>query len=165
MHRWSWSLSIVILLGACTVAGDGAGSADAPVAAIDEETRRQLESELVTADREFARSVSRLGLGGWLAAFAPTGQLVLDGTPHLGREGVRRALLPLYADTTFSFSFDPTYAEVARSGDFGFTVGRYARSTDDTSAAVVDSGTYLTAWRRQPDGTWKVQAHIGSPRD
>ena len=72
-------------------------------------------------------------------------------------------MLPVYADTTFSITWDPNYAEVAASGDMGYTVGRYERTSRAEGETVVNAGTYLTVWRRQEDGSWKVKADIGNP--
>lgn len=161
MHRW---VSLVALLAVTTGCADAeTGDADGASQVVDTEALRQYESQLIEADRRFARAVERHGLGAWLENFAPTGRLVVGGESYIGPEGVRRALLPIYADTTFSVTWDPNYAEVAASGDLGYTVGRYERRAVVDGEAVVDSGTYLTVWTRQPNGTWKVKADIGNP--
>ena len=47
--------------------------------------------------------------------------------------------------------------------DLGYTVGRYeARRGGPGGEVSVSSGTYLTVWQRQSDGTWKVLADLGN---
>lgn len=159
MHRWiSFALTLAVL-GACADPSDRG----AEVAALDEQALRTLEAELIQADRQFAVTVQRTGLAGWITNFAPTGRMITGGGSHIGPEGIRRVMLPAFADSTFSLTWDPNYAEVSASGDMGYTVGRYeARSSLDGDTRV-DSGTYLTVWRRQDDGIWKVKAEIGNP--
>ena len=159
MFRWiSLALALCVVAACSDAASDGANAA-----ARDEETIRGLEAELVEADRRFAASVQRSGLAGWITGFAPSGRMIAGGQSHVGPEGIRRAMLPLFADTSFSISWDPNYAEVAASGDMGYTVGRYEQRYRVDGETVVDSGTYLTVWRRQDDGGWKVKADIGNP--
>jgi ketosteroid isomerase-like protein len=52
---------------------------------------------------------------------------------------------------------------VAASGDVGYTLGHW-ESVLKTPAgdSVLGRGNYLTIWRRQSDGTWKVSADIGN---
>lgn len=159
MFRWISLALTLCLVAACS----DAASDSAQTAVADEEAIRNLEAELVEADRRFAASVQRNGLAGWITAFAPSGRMIADGRSYVGPEGIRRAMLPVFADTTFSITWDPNYAEVAASGDLGYTVGRYERTSRVDGDTVVNSGTYLTVWRRQEDGTWKVKADIGNP--
>lgn len=161
MHRWLSLVALLIVATGCADMFDG--DADSTSPAVDAEAMRRHEAELIEADRRFARAVARHGLGGWLESFAPTGRMVAGGESFIGPEGVRRALLPVYADTTFSLTWDPNYAEVSASGDLGYTVGRYESRAHRDGETVVDSGTYLTVWTRQSDGTWKVKADIGNP--
>ena len=161
MYRWISLAFTVAFVGAC--AGPGDGGADPSQSAADEEAMQTLQAELIEADRQFAAAVQRTGLAGWITSFAPTGRMISDGQSHIGPEGIRRAMLPVFADSTFSLDWDPNYAEVAASGDLGYTVGRYEARSIVAGDTVVNSGTYLTVWRRQDDGTWKVKADIGNP--
>ena len=48
----------------------------------------------------------------------------------------------------------PEEAEVAASGDMGYTWGSY-ESHSKTAQSKVSYGTYVTVWKKQ-DGQWKV---------
>jgi len=156
-RRISLALALCVLAACSDAASDGAEAARV------EETVRGLEAELIEADRRFAASVQRSGLAGWITGFAPSGRMIAGGQSHVGPEGIRRAMLPVFADTSFTISWDPNYAEVAASGDMGYTVGRYEQRSRVDGVTVMNSGTYLTVWRRQDDGSWKVKADIGNP--
>jgi len=46
---------------------------------------------------------------------------------------------------------------VARSGDLGYTSGTTENSIKDASGKTKsDKGKYLTVWKKQTDGSWKV---------
>ncbi|MGD8495111.1 MAG: nuclear transport factor 2 family protein [Gemmatimonadales bacterium] len=152
----------MIVAGACTGAGD-AGSAGGRTAAVSEDSLRVMEAQLVEADRRFADRVARQGLGAWVSEFAPGGRMISGGESYIGIEAIRRRMLPAFADSTFSLTWDPVYAEVSASGELGYTVGRYTTSVGAGDEASTEQGTYLTVWRRQDDGSWKVQADIGNP--
>jgi len=48
--------------------------------------------------------------------------------------------------------------EVVVSGDYAFESGTYTMATQPKSGgdAQTDSGKYLTVWKRQSDGSWKL---------
>jgi ketosteroid isomerase-like protein len=48
-------------------------------------------------------------------------------------------------------------AGVARSGDLGYTSGTSELTVKDASGkTIVDHGKFLTVWKKQEDGSWKV---------
>ena len=45
----------------------------------------------------------------------------------------------------------------------GYTWGHFeGHSKDANGTAVTTSGRYMTIWRKQPDGSWKVVLDAGS---
>lgn len=55
----------------------------------------------------------------------------------------------------------PTYADVSRAGDLGYTTGPYEFRENAADKAPAGTGHYFTIWRRQPDGTWKFVLDLG----
>jgi ketosteroid isomerase-like protein len=63
-----------------------------------------------------------------------------------------------------SMRWQPISAEISKSGDLGYTVGSYTITrTDEKGDLVVGTGKYLTVWRLQKDGSWKVEFDTGVP--
>lgn len=120
---------------------------------------------LMEADRAFARASQERRLDAWLEVFSDSGILMRPNaavTP--GKTFLRERLAASFADTTFSLNWEPIRADVSRSGDLGYTVGLYQSRRIDTGGAVqVGTGKYVTIWRRQRDGSWKVALDIGTP--
>ena len=52
----------------------------------------------------------------------------------------------------------PVYAEIASSGDFGYTTGPWDFSINDTVKA---NGYYVTAWHINKNGEWKFLIDLG----
>jgi ketosteroid isomerase-like protein len=60
--------------------------------------------------------------------------------------------------------WEPERADIAASGDLGWTTGRFVSEgpgPDGTTVRV--EGIYVSIWRLQPDGTWKVVMDLGNP--
>ena len=58
-------------------------------------------------------------------------------------------------------SWEPVFAEVSQSGELGYTTGPWEirqNGTDDKPAA---SGQYVSLWKKQADGVWKVLVDLG----
>jgi ketosteroid isomerase-like protein len=57
----------------------------------------------------------------------------------------------------FAVSWQPTKAEASRGGDIGYTLGTYELTLNNPQGTpVTDRGKYLTVWKKQADGSWKV---------
>ncbi|HUD72756.1 MAG TPA: hypothetical protein VMQ62_12415, partial [Dongiaceae bacterium] len=59
------------------------------------------------------------------------------------------------------------FVGVARSGDFGWSYGRYAYAAAGASAggaaAKPEHGSFARVWTRDRTGAWRVVADIASP--
>lgn len=154
--------SIVMAGMAAVILGCGGAGEPSDSAPENEASRRAAEADLIAADRELARQVQRNGLAAFIAGFTLDGRFIADGQSHIGPEGIRRALLPLFADSAFSLSWDPVFARVAESGELGYTVGTYEMNSAAGSTGAPTRGSYLSVWRQRDDGTWKLEADIGS---
>jgi len=55
----------------------------------------------------------------------------------------------------------PTYADVSRAGDMGWTTGPFEFREKASDEKPADTGHFFTVWRRQPDGVWKFALDLG----
>jgi ketosteroid isomerase-like protein len=55
----------------------------------------------------------------------------------------------------------PTYADVSRAGDLGWTTGPFEFREKPTDEKPADTGHFFTVWRKQPDGAWKWVLDLG----
>jgi ketosteroid isomerase-like protein len=75
----------------------------------------------------------------------------------IGRDAARRVWTALLADAGFSLSWKATHAEVAASGDLGYTTGTYEATVSGPDGKPArEKGKYVCIWRKGPDGAWKA---------
>ena len=121
------------------------------------------EQALLSADRNFAEATAEKRLEGWMAYFGEDA-VVLRKPPVVGGRSIRDFYQQVFADPDFKLEWEPTRGEIFPSGDSGYTVGRFlATYKNDKGAIATQRGTYITIWRKQADGTWKIAADGGTP--
>jgi len=71
------------------------------------------------------------------------------------------------SDSTLKVSWVASKAEVAASGDLGYTYGTYTDQMKTKSGRdTTIYGNYVTVWKKQPDGSWKflVDGSTNTPK-
>jgi ketosteroid isomerase-like protein len=62
-----------------------------------------------------------------------------------------------------SLQWQPVKIDVAASGDLGYTVGTWQLTGKNHKGEPVSmKGKYMTVWKKQADGAWKVVADMGN---
>jgi uncharacterized protein (TIGR02246 family) len=91
--------------------------------------------------------------------YADDAVLMMPGMPAAkGKDSIRGALTELVHDKNFAISFAPAKVEVARNGDIAYSQGTYtlSYSAKKTGRPLNEAGSYLTVYKKQPDGGWKA---------
>ena len=115
---------------------------------------------LMDADRAFNRATAARRTDGWMEFFAEDGAMIRSAGTITGRAAIREDMAKAFADTSFTLTWEPRQADA--SGDVGYTDGTYeVRFRDAKGDAAVRTGRYLTVWKKQADGSWKVVRDIG----
>ena len=117
--------------------------------------------QLEAADRAFAADTHARGVAGWAAAFAA------DGATWSGVGGWVRGPAAIEKDMADSLqelelAWTPITSRMGPTGNVGFTIGQFT-AIDRKSAAAVLHGSYITIWKQQTDGSWKVVIDSGRP--
>lgn len=73
-----------------------------------------------------------------------------------GAGAIREMYTKMSSSPGFSVQWTASKAEVSNSGDVGYTAGTYQA----TMGGVSEKGKYVTVWKKQPDGQWKVMEDI-----
>ncbi len=121
-------------------------------------------AELARADSVFAQETARDRAAGWARHFASNGVMVRPGGNIEGRPAILDAMTRAFADTSFVLSWAPTAATASPDGQLGYTVGRYeSRRRNPAGLVERETGSYVTIWRRDGDGSWKVALDVGNP--
>lgn len=141
---------LLVTLG-CTAAVDTSGQD------IDLQAERALLLETDRAQAE-AYSTSENPVDTIFASFADDSRVLAPGIPMAeGWEASRAVFEALQALPGYSLEYSPSTAEVGGAADLGYTIGTYHMTLPGSDGSITDvDGKYLTIWKRQPDGKWKV---------
>lgn len=117
---------------------------------------------LYDLEARFGKDVAERGGPGFAAWFADDGVALGNGTaPLIGRVAIQKSATWLPKD--YQLTWTPTDATMGPSGDMGYTWGHYeGRSKDANGNPVLTSGRYITMWRKEHDGSWKVVLDAGA---
>ena len=120
---------------------------------------------LLAADRAFDAATAEKKFEGFSSFLADNASTLRADQPVLrGKAAVQGAWKPLLENKAISLRWQPISAEISKSKDLGYTVGSYTVTrTDEKGNAIMATGKYLTIWRLQSDGSWKVEFDTGVP--
>jgi ketosteroid isomerase-like protein len=109
-------------------------------------------NKLLQTDADFSTMVRDKGYRKAFLAYLEDDAVLLRNhyLPFVGADAVK--YLTGLDETSFSMTWDPQGGYVAESGDLGYTWGVYTITT----SSGTQKGNYVTVWRRQKDGHWKV---------
>jgi ketosteroid isomerase-like protein len=57
--------------------------------------------------------------------------------------------------------WEPVFSDLARSDDFGYNTGPWEYRVNKTDEKAVAFGEFVSFWKKQVDGTWKLLIDIG----
>ena len=120
--------------------------------------------QIIKSDAAFAQSVAEKDRTKFLSFIADVTTFNGGAANELhGRDAVMKAWGDFFAPDGPTLSWTPTKGEVIGAGDVGYTMGRSVLRQKDASGKVTERlGQYLTIWRKQLDGSWKVVFDTGS---
>jgi len=85
--------------------------------------------------------------------------------PMHGPAAIQAGMAAAFNDPNFSLTFAADKVEIAAAGDMAYTQGHFTESetSPGAQAKLVQSGSYVTVYKKEVDGTWKAVADIASP--
>jgi len=108
----------------------------------------------------FASDVAQHGHDAFITHFAEDGVEIVDGGGFNTKDDMRKQ--PAWPDGT-TLTWTPVKAEMAASGELGYTYGNYIYTARNKEGKVVTSyGKYTSIWKKQKDGQWKVVVDMGN---
>lgn len=77
--------------------------------------------------------------------------------PLSGKNALQKFIATSFTLPDYDIVWHPQKAEVARSGELGYTSGSYEMSFRRPRGKLFfDKGKYLMVWKKQSSGGWKV---------
>jgi len=137
------------IVGAVAVLCALAGCAPEPLP-----DRQAVLETLIEAERAFARASVEQGMRSAFLAYLADASVLFRPMPTDGK-----AWFEASPEVSGTLAWRPVFADVADTGDFGYTTGPWTYS--DSAGTPVSYGQYVSAWRKQADGTWRVEIDTG----
>jgi ketosteroid isomerase-like protein len=147
-------LAVTLLLAVVMFANARSSTSAAATANVD--TLRQLEAD-------FMKAAADRGAQGYMSFYADDAAELPNGEDMLlGKENIAKTM-GFLDDKNNHLTWTPVHADMAASGDLGYTYGTYEfRSKDKDGKPTVEHGKYASIWKKQKDGSWKVVMDMGN---
>jgi ketosteroid isomerase-like protein len=115
-------------------------------------------ANLLNAERAFLKSAQTAGMAkAFVQHLSRDARVHRNGVhPILGQEAIALFL----AKTSFIPTWEPMFADVAQSGDLGYTYGSYELKEAN---AASEKGYYARIWKRVANDQWQVVLDTTSP--
>lgn len=117
---------------------------------------------LFDLEARFAKDVKERGGAAFAEWFADDGVALGNGAaPVVGKVAIAKSTT--WSPKDYQLTWTPTDAAMGPSGDMGYTWGHFeGHSKDANGNPVTTSGRYITIWKKQSDGSWKVALDAGA---
>jgi ketosteroid isomerase-like protein len=120
------------------------------------DTLKQIEGE-------FMKAALERGSAGYMSYYAEEAVELPDGAPAIvGKANIAKGM-GFLDDKNNRLTWSAAGADIASSGDLGYTWGNYEfTSKDKDGNQHVERGKYISVWKKQAAGTWKVALDMGN---
>jgi ketosteroid isomerase-like protein len=114
--------------------------------------------EIIKADKAFSEMSRKTGMKKAFLEYIDNEGILLRANhpPIVGADAID--FLSQVNDSAYTLTWMPDGGELASSANLGYTYGIYKLEMKDT----VLKGTYVSIWKKQPDGKWKFVLDSGN---
>ncbi len=118
---------------------------------------------LLQLEADFMKAAAERGSHGYMSYYAEDAAELPNGADMFrGKESIAKTM-GFLDDKDNHLIWTPVYADMAASGDLGYTYGTFEfRSKDKDGKATVEYGKYVSIWKKQKDGSWRVVMDMGN---
>jgi len=142
--------SALVLLSGCKMDGrERHGQADAAA----------IEKQIKDIETQWMADYNAHNADAIAAHYADDAALANPGAALATDAASRKTgITQLVSDPSLKHEFAADRIQVARSGDLAYSRGHFSMETTDpaTKKPKTETGTYLTVWQKQADGSWKA---------
>ena len=130
------------------------------IAALADAQKPGALDSLVNAERAFAKTATEKGIRDSFLEFFDEAAIAFDPSPVSATARLRSR--PGRPFSEYELRWEPRTGDVAASGDLGWLTGPSTFIDHTSPTPTPHHGNYLSVWRRQSDGPWRVFIDIGS---
>jgi len=162
-------MRVCLLLSAVVVVGSGCTSKSTPAtdtAAVVTQAGGDVGTVRSAIDSANARFIAALLKGDTATAIQNYASDAIVMMPNAaesqGHDAISKAFSAFLSQFTLK-DWKADTRDVMVNGDLALETGRYVMTVVPKGGKqMTDSGKYLTAWKRQPDGSWKIIRDINN---
>jgi ketosteroid isomerase-like protein len=151
MNRLLLFIFIVITLAACKF-----------FAKKPKENTKLIEEKIkmMDADKAFSKLSADKGMKTAFMEYIDSNGVLLrpNEMPIIGANAID--YLSQQDDKDYTLVWEPRGADIAQSGDLGYTFGVYKMQPKTVDTVIF--GTYISIWKKQADGTWRFVLDSGN---
>jgi ketosteroid isomerase-like protein len=140
--------AIALMIGGCSKPGASAASADS--------IKQAIKANEAKWNQEFKSKDTEALVGHYAddAFFYATGE-----APANGSTAIRQVYANASTDPAFEVHFASDKIDTSSCGDVAYSRGKFDEKYTDkkTGKVMTGSGSYITVWKKQSDGSWKAQ--------
>jgi ketosteroid isomerase-like protein len=129
----------------------------ASVVVLRAETPAEGVRAMVAAERKFYLTGQEKGTRAAFLEFLADDAIIFRPGPVNGKESWNER-----ADTTLDLVWEPTFAAISRSADFGYDTGPSKWRAKKGQGNFTGFGHFISIWKKQKDGSWKVALDCGN---
>ncbi|HEV2904008.1 MAG TPA: nuclear transport factor 2 family protein [Pyrinomonadaceae bacterium] len=115
---------------------------------------------MITTERAFSRMSEEKGIRESFTEFIAEDGILFRPRAVFGKKWMRENPLPPSTARPL-LVWQPIVAGMSRAGDLGYTTGPWQFKNDIKDAKFSAFGTFMTVWKKQPDGKWKFVVDLG----
>ena len=120
-------------------------------------SKEEIKNEIFQIEKAFERMTAEKGIPEAFYYFADENAVIKreNDTLIIGKENIR-----IYYEKKdlkdAIVNWTPDFIDVSKSGEFGYTYGKYIwKIKDNDGEMVINKGVFHTIWKRQKDNSWK----------
>jgi len=122
------------------------------------------KQELINVDTQFSKLSEARGVNeAFLTYIADDGVLLRKNNfPIVGKAIIKERFFSR-PDSDYTLTWKSLYADIAQSGELGYTYGIYEFKTmDPEGKPIIGTGTYVSIWKKDQFGNWKFVLDTGN---
>ena len=153
-----------MLLPAAIVFAFQISCAQAPPPAVPD-TRAADEQAIRDGETAWVKDFASKDVEKVAAHYANDAASMIPNLPLMsGKDAIRAGLKVEFADPNSNLEFHPTKIEISKGSDLAYSQGTFSYTGTDpkTKKIVMDKGNYVEVYKKQTDGTWKVEEDIAT---
>ena len=122
------------------------------------------KQELLNVDAQFSKLSEARGVNeAFLTYISEDGVLLRqNSSPIIGKVIIKERYFSR-SDSGYTLTWKPMYADVAESGELGYTFGIYEfKAMNPEGNPIIGNGTYVSIWKKDQFGNWKLVLDTGN---